>query len=284
MLRSREKKMPIIGGKTTWDEHRLVPTRSETSHCVTRPKIWTKTFSYQIFWDRHQDFFISMCFKAESVTTKNWKVSKLISILIPNFTKPCFNQTNPNLGSGYMVRIVRSKLSNYVGAPVVMWWNLPMLILVKLCDSNGRLFCQLFLQQSDYNQNLCFINTSHMHCAISTLRKSKARPNLVEKLNCLKIIGFLEIGWHACFKACWLKNKEHYDLAHQVVPRGSFDRFCAAGRWRRWERSISGVQISGADIWGALPSVPCRHLLLGPSILWQRKQKIIISVKLGMGK
>ena len=49
-------------------------------------------------------------------------------------------------------------------------------------------------------------------------------------------------------------------------------------------RSISGVQISGADIWGALPSLPCRHLLLGPSILWQRKQKIIVSVKLGMGK
>ena len=126
----------------------------------------------------------------------------------------------------------------------VMWWNLPILILVKLFASNGRLFCQLFLQQSDYNQNLCFINTSHMHCAISTLRKSKARSNLVEKLNCLKIIGFLEIGWHACFKACWLKNKEHYDLAHQVVPRGSFDRFCAAGQWRRWEKHLWS-----SDIW-----------------------------------
>ena len=51
-----------------------------------------------------------------------------------------------------------------------------------------------------------------------------------------------------------------------------------------WGAEISGVQISGANIWGTLPSLPCRHLLPGPSILWQRKQKIIVSVKLGMGK
>ena len=156
-----------------------------------------------------------------------------------------------------------------------------------LCDEigNGEVvqqlwssFLSILFQQSDCIQNWCYTDTSHSYFHRSSICTGKegARLNLAGLIrNCLRMFGFLEIGWQQSSasllieeqRALWFGSSSGgsaWELG-SILRCGSM---AAVG-----EASLSNIP----DIWGALP---CHHLLRGPALLWQRKQKIIILVKL----